>query len=101
MEGLLLRRKASHHLYLTMKNNETKPNKAEQRFLDWYYSKRKKAEVMESKEVEVTTRTNKCETCGKRYKFPQTVFEPRERICFTCEVKENIKDAFESVYLNL
>jgi len=57
--------------------------------------------IMKNKETTVTTRTNKCETCGKRYKFPQTVFEPRERICFTCEVKENIKEAFESVYSSL
>lgn len=29
--------------------------------------------------------TNKCEICGKRYKLPNSVFEPRDKICFTCE----------------
>lgn len=42
--------------------------------------------IMEAKRVKVNTVTNKCELCKKRYKFPGSVCEPRDRICFTCEV---------------
>lgn len=31
--------------------------------------------------------TNKCEDCGKNYKYPNYVFAPRDKICFTCECK--------------
>lgn len=43
---------------------------------------------MEDKEIKVTTRTNKCQICAKRYKYPNYVFEPRDRICFTCEFRD-------------
>ena len=41
--------------------------------------------------------TNKCQKCGVRYKLPQSVFEPRDKICFTCEVNEEAKAAFKAV----
>jgi len=33
-------------------------------------------------------RSNKCNLCGKYYKLPQSIFEPRDKICFSCEISE-------------
>lgn len=29
--------------------------------------------------------TNKCKECGKYYRLPGAIYEPRDQICFTCE----------------
>lgn len=31
--------------------------------------------------------TNKCSNCFKHYKMPNFIFKPRDKICFTCELK--------------
>ena len=33
----------------------------------------------------ITKRSNKCEICKKTYKFPGTIFKPRDKICASCE----------------
>jgi hypothetical protein len=35
--------------------------------------------------------TNKCSKCGKHYRLPSFIFEPRDKICFTCETLETIE----------
>lgn len=34
-------------------------------------------------------RSNKCESCGKHYKLPNFIYEPRDRICASCEYLSN------------
>jgi hypothetical protein len=42
-------------------------------------------------------KTNKCELCGKRYKYPEYNIEGeiREKICFTCEIARGLVEATE------
>lgn len=40
--------------------------------------------------VDMEKRSNKCLLCGKYYKYPAYVYEPRDVICFTCENKVTI-----------
>lgn len=40
---------------------------------------------------------NKCEVCGKSYRFPRFVFKPRDRVCFTCEAGIEAYIAFHRV----
>ena len=30
-------------------------------------------------------KSNKCQKCGKQYKMPESIFEPRMKYCSTCE----------------
>jgi hypothetical protein len=45
-------------------------------------------------------KTNKCELCGKRYKYPRVLKSKgalRENICFTCEVAKELVESVEQV----
>ena len=45
-------------------------------------------------------KTNKCELCGKRYKYPEVLGVEdslREELCFTCEVAYGMVRAVEEV----
>ena len=46
--------------------------------------------------------TNKCELCGKRYKFPSYIKEGdiREQICFTCEIQKNMVEVIEKTLVS-
>jgi len=35
-------------------------------------------------------KTNKCVICKKHYRLPTFIYEPRDKICFTCELKISI-----------
>jgi hypothetical protein len=43
-------------------------------------------------------KTNKCLICKKHYRLPTFIYEPRDKICFTCELKLKIlcKDCGEA-----
>ena len=41
--------------------------------------------------------SNKCEGCGKHYKLPGSIFEPRDKICFTCELKKDLIERIKNV----
>jgi len=34
--------------------------------------------------------TNKCQECGKHYRMPSFIYEPRDKICFTCENRKSL-----------
>lgn len=46
-------------------------------------------------------RCNKCIVCGKVYKLPNYINKPRDMMCFSCELVENVKNnlmkAFEAM----
>jgi hypothetical protein len=56
-----------------------------------------------SKQKEVGTKqsmgksTNRCEICHKYYRYPCYIFEPRDRICATCERNLSIAYSFQKV----
>lgn len=41
---------------------------------------------------------HKCESCGKTYKLPNSIFEPRDRVCFSCELKLSASQAFITAF---
>jgi hypothetical protein len=47
-------------------------------------------------------KTNKCELCGKRYKYPEYSLagDVRERICFTCEMAKKLVEATEEALVS-
>ena len=47
-------------------------------------------------------KTNKCELCGKRYKYPEYDIKGdiRETICFTCEMAKNLVEATEGALVS-
>lgn len=42
---------------------------------------------------------NKCASCGKVYKLPNYIFEPRDKVCFTCEVDGEILGGLTLLHL--
>ena len=41
-------------------------------------------------------KTNRCERCSRYYRMPGFIYEPRDKICFSCESEINFKKAVDA-----